>query len=115
MDSTVIPFCLELFDWAKFRQCKGAIKLHNILDYYSSLPLFIQVWTAMMAILLLKYLKNKAKYPWHLSNLVSFLRINLFVKIELWKWVKYPFKPPEIYCFSNEKQQRGIDFIFATL
>jgi hypothetical protein len=28
MDSTVIDLCLSMFDWAKFRQTKGAVKLH---------------------------------------------------------------------------------------
>lgn len=36
---------------------------------------------------------------WHLSNLVTFLRMNLFVKWELWTWLNYPFerkKPPDL-------------------
>jgi hypothetical protein len=32
MDSSTIDLCLEMFDWAKFRQTKGAIKLHLLLD-----------------------------------------------------------------------------------
>jgi hypothetical protein len=39
------------------------------------------------------------KYPWHMSNLVAFLRLNLFVKIDLWQWANYPVirpgKPPD--------------------
>ena len=53
----------------------------------------IQMWTSMIAILLLKFLKQKAIYPWHLSNLVRFLRINLFVKIDLWQWINKPIIP----------------------
>lgn len=53
----------------------------------------IQMWTSMIAILLLKFLKMKAIYPWHLSNLVRFLRINLFVKIDLWQWINKPIIP----------------------
>jgi len=45
---------------------------------------------SMIAILLFSYLKQKAKHKWNLSNLVTFLRINLFVKIDLWKWVNNP-------------------------
>jgi hypothetical protein len=33
LDSTVISLCLKVFDWAKYRQEKGAIKLHTMLDY----------------------------------------------------------------------------------
>ncbi|GAA4445151.1 hypothetical protein GCM10023091_36330 [Ravibacter arvi] len=51
----------------------------------------IQIWTAMIAMLLLKYPKEKAQYEWHLSNLVTFVRLNLFVKIELMKWLNNPF------------------------
>lgn len=66
----------------------------------------IQMWTSLIAILLLNYLKKKAKYKWHLSNLVSFLRINLFVKIDLWKWVDNPIirrtkPPPQWTLFIN--------------
>ena len=58
----------------------------------------IQIWSALITILILKYLKAVAKYNWYLSNLVAFLRLNLFVKIELQKWLDEPFiikeKPP---------------------
>jgi IS4 transposase len=40
----------------------------------------IQMWCSMIAVILFRYLKAKAKYPWHLSNLITFLRINLLVK-----------------------------------
>ncbi len=40
MDATVIPLSLSLFDWAKFRKKKGAIKLHTVLDYDTGLPCY---------------------------------------------------------------------------
>ena len=40
-DSTVIDLCLALFPWAKFRQTKGAIKLHCQLDLRGQIPSFI--------------------------------------------------------------------------
>jgi IS4 transposase len=40
MDSTTIDLCLEMFDWAKFRRTKGAIKLHLLLDHDGYLPCF---------------------------------------------------------------------------
>lgn len=66
----------------------------------------IQMWCSMIAILLIKYLKAKAHYKWHLSNLISFLRINLFVKIDLWKWVNKPLiekanPPPNATLFQQ--------------
>src|SRR5690554_6106385 len=38
MDGSVISLCLSLFDWAKFRTKKGAIKMHAVLDYDLGLP-----------------------------------------------------------------------------
>ena len=43
----------------------------------------IQVWTALIAILILRYLKLKAKFSWSLSNLVALLRMNLFTYRDL--------------------------------
>lgn len=40
MDSTVIDLCLSLYDWAKFRRTKGAVKLHLVLDHDGYLPCF---------------------------------------------------------------------------
>lgn len=39
-DSTTIDLCLSLFPWAKFRQTKGAVKLHLLLDHDGYLPDF---------------------------------------------------------------------------
>lgn len=38
LDSTTIDLCLSLFPWARFRQHKGAIKLHTLLDLRGSIP-----------------------------------------------------------------------------
>ena len=46
-----------------------------------------QIWTAMTAILLLQYLRNRSRYNWHMSNLVTFLRIHLMSHIDLWTWL----------------------------
>jgi hypothetical protein len=40
LDSTTIDLCLSLFPWAKFRQTKGAVKLHLLLDHDGYLPDF---------------------------------------------------------------------------
>jgi hypothetical protein len=42
-DATTIDLCLSLFPWAKFRQHKGAIKLHTLLDLRGSIPTLIYV------------------------------------------------------------------------
>ncbi len=40
LHSTIIPLSLSLFDWAKFRTTKGAVKLHTVLDYDTGLPCY---------------------------------------------------------------------------
>jgi hypothetical protein len=40
LDSTTIDLCLSVFDWAKFRARKGAIKLHTVLDFDECMPFF---------------------------------------------------------------------------
>ena len=40
LDATVIDLCLKVFDWAKFRRRKGAIKLHFMLDHEGQIPSF---------------------------------------------------------------------------
>ncbi len=42
-DATTIDLCLSLFPWAQFRQRKGAIKLHTLLDLRGSIPTLIFV------------------------------------------------------------------------
>lgn len=43
LDASVIELCLSLFDWASFRQTKGAVKLHLLLDHDGYLPTFATV------------------------------------------------------------------------
>ncbi len=40
-DATTINLCLSLFPWARFRQHKGAIKLHTLMDLRGSIPTLI--------------------------------------------------------------------------
>ncbi|MBW2062715.1 MAG: IS4 family transposase [Deltaproteobacteria bacterium] len=43
LDSTTIDLCLSLFPWARFRDTKGAIKLHTLLNLRGSIPEFIYI------------------------------------------------------------------------
>jgi len=86
---------IEIF----FRDIKQNLHIKSFIGT-SQNAVMIQIWTALITILILKYLKATAKYKWYLSNLVAFLRINLFVKIDLQNWLNEPFldkeKPPNI-------------------
>jgi len=43
LDSTTIDLCLALFPWARFRQHKGAVKMHTLLDLHGNIPTFIRI------------------------------------------------------------------------
>ena len=43
LDSTTVDLCLALFPWARFRQHKGAVKLHTLIDLRGNIPTFIHV------------------------------------------------------------------------
>lgn len=60
----------------------------------SANALHIQIWTAVIALLILKYLQLKATFGWSLSNLIALLRMNLFVYRDLWTWLNDPFTGP---------------------
>lgn len=46
IDATTIKLCLSLFPWASFRQAKGGIKMHTVLDHDGGIPMFITVTDA---------------------------------------------------------------------
>jgi len=56
----------------------------------------IQIWTALIALLLLKWLHHLSKANWSLSNLASMLRLNLFTYRELTTWLHNPTETPPL-------------------
>lgn len=83
-----------------FRDIKQQLHIKSFIGT-SHNAVMIQIWTALITILILKALKTQAKHGWYLSNLVAFIRLNLFVKVDLHKWLDNPFAkeqpPPEKY------------------
>jgi len=73
-----------------FRDVKQLLHIKSFIGT-SENAVMIQIWTALITILILKALKAQSKYAWYLSNLVAFIRLNLFTKIELQEWLDYPF------------------------
>ncbi len=214
LDATVIDLCASLYDWAKFRRTKGAVKLHLVLDHEGYLPSFavltegvqheirvarqmrfepgtivvmdrgytayewflelgrqgvyfvtrlnwdeergetmvflsnhlefgattiaaiykdrwqielffkslkqlckvktfvgtsanalkIQIWTALIAALLLRFLQLLSTHGWSLSNLAALLRQQLFVYRELFTWLNEPFQPPPALAGIHDGQ-----------
>ena len=43
LDATTIDLCLSLFSWARFREAKGAVRLHTLLDLRGNIPSFIHI------------------------------------------------------------------------
>lgn len=80
---------IELF----FKALKQHLRVKTFVGT-SRNALHIQIWTALIALLLLKYLQLRATFGWSLSNLVALLRMNLFVYRDLWTWVNEPFTAP---------------------
>ena len=46
LDATTIKLCLSLFPWASFRQAKGGVKVHTLLDHDGHIPAFATVTDA---------------------------------------------------------------------
>ena len=74
-----------------FKDIKQLLKIKSFLGT-SPNAVLIQIWTAMITILIIKYLKASAKHGWCTSNLVAFLRLNLLVKFNLTQFLKNPFE-----------------------
>lgn len=77
---------IEIF----FKQIKQHLRIKSFIGT-SENAVQIQIWTALITMLLLQYLKAQAQYGWHLSNLATFIRLNLFTKIVLMQWLNKPF------------------------
>jgi len=80
---------IELF----FKALKQNLRVKTFVGT-SANALHIQIWTALIALLVLKYLQLKARFGWSLSNLVALLRMNLLVYRDLWAWLNEPFTSP---------------------
>jgi hypothetical protein len=62
----------------------------------------IQIWTALIALLLLKWLHHLSKATWSLSNLASMLRLNLFTYRELTQWIDNPMGTPPLIPVAEQ-------------
>jgi len=83
---------IELF----FKVLKQHLKIKTFVGT-SPNALKTQIWTALIAVLLLKYLQFRSKWNLPLCRLVALLRLNLFSYRNLWDWLDDPFEtPPEL-------------------
>ena len=77
-----------------FRNLKQLLRIKSFIGTTRN-AVEIQIWTALATMLILCWLKHKAKYKWALANLVVSLRLNTFTKIDLQMWLDAPFTPPD--------------------
>ena len=77
---------IELF----FKSIKQQLKVKSFVGT-SKNALLSQLWIALIAYLLLSYLKFKSKFGWSLYTLCSILPTNLFARRNLWDWLNAPF------------------------
>ncbi len=88
---------IELF----FKALKQNLKVKSFVGT-SENALRIQIWTALIAILLLKWIHHLSKAKWSLSNLASMLRMNLFTYRDLTAWLDNPFGTPPLLPDSQQ-------------
>ncbi len=94
---------IEIF----FKALKQNLKIKTFVGT-SANAVKIQIWTALIAMLILRFLQLRSKFNWSLSNLVALLRMSLFTHRDLWTWLNKPYETPPIpyepeqlrFCFS---------------
>ena len=94
---------IEIF----FKALKQNLKIKTFVGT-SANAVKIQIWTALIAILVLKYLQLLSQLKWSLSNLVALLRMNLFTHRDLIAWLNKPF---EILPIPYEQEQLVLNLV----
>ena len=80
---------IEIF----FKTLKQHLKIKTFVGT-SENALRIQIWTALIALLLLRWLHHTSKANWSFSNMAGLLRLNLFTYRKLEDWMHTPYAPP---------------------
>jgi IS4 transposase len=92
---------IELF----FKALKQTLKVKTFVGT-SANAVRTQVWTALIAMLVLKYLQMRASFSWSLSTLAALLRQQLFFYRDLWSWLDEPFQPPPVLTGLHDDEQQ---------
>jgi hypothetical protein len=95
---------VELF----FKAIKQKLKIKTFLGTNAN-AVKTQIWTALIAMLVLRYLQLMSTFGWSLSNLVALLRHQLFVYRDLFAWLNAPFEgPPQLADAAKAQLSFGI-------
>ena len=79
---------IELF----FKAIKQGLRIKSFIGT-SENAVQTQIWTALIAMLVVRFLQLRSTFAWGLSNLIALLRQQLFVYRDLWTWLNDPFRP----------------------
>ena len=96
---------IELF----FKALKQNLKIKTFVGT-SENALRIQLWTALIALLLLRWLHHLSRAAWSLSNLAAMLRLNLFTYRDLMQWLHNPFGTPPLPPEPDGLEQLSLIF-----
>jgi hypothetical protein len=90
-----------------FRALKQSLRIKTFVGT-SANAVLVQIWTALIAMLLVRYLQLRSTFGWSLSNLVALLRQQLFVHRDLMVWLNQPFEsPPELLAAEQLTLELG--------
>ena len=95
---------IELF----FKALKQSLKIKTFVGT-SENAVQTQIWTALIAMLMIKSLQMKSTFNWSLSNLVALLRQQLFVYRDLFAWLDDPYQAPPALAGIHDAQLK-LDF-----
>lgn len=93
-----------------FKSLKQLLKIKTFVGT-SEKAVLTQIWTALIAMLVLRWLKLKATYGWSLSNLLALLRQQLFVYRDLYQWLNDPFTGPPVVVEMEKAIQLGLPLL----
>lgn len=80
---------IELF----FKALKQNLKIKTFIGT-SANAVKTQIWTALIAMLLFRYLQLCSRFGWSMANLIALLRMNLFTHRDLMAWLNEPYATP---------------------
>jgi len=84
-----------------FKALKQNLKVKSFVGTTPN-AIYIQIWTALIAMLLLKWLHYLSKAKWSFSNLAAMLRLNLFTYRDLRAWLDQPFSTPPLHPLPDQ-------------
>jgi hypothetical protein len=78
-----------------FKTLKQNLKIKTFVGTTEN-ALRIQIWTALLTLLVLKWLHHLSIRGWSISNLAWLLRMNLFTYRDLIEWLTHPLRTPPL-------------------